>query len=70
LRHQARGCRRFRRTFREAVSRQFQFQFTEAEQAYRLLAEQPLLAEVGPVDATPPAPGRQPVATHGGASRG
>jgi len=45
--HQARGCRRFRRTFREAVARQFKFQFAEAEAAYRLLAEEPLLAAQG-----------------------
>jgi hypothetical protein len=50
LRHQARGCRRFRRTFREAIARQFKFQFTEAEEAYRLLEEAPLLSslEVSP----------------------
>jgi hypothetical protein len=54
LRHQARGCRRFRRTFREAVARQFRFQFAEAEAAYRLLSDEPLLAAQGPVDVPPP----------------
>jgi hypothetical protein len=46
VRVQARGCRRFRRTFTEAVSRQFRFEFAEAEEAYRRLAEAPLLASL------------------------
>lgn len=70
LRVQARGCRRFRRTFREAVARQFKFPFAEAEQAYRRLTEAPLLARledlgerpllaVGPVDAPAPRGGAE-----------
>ena len=46
VRVQARGCRRFRRTFTEAVNRQFRFEFAEAEEAYRRLAEAPLLASL------------------------
>ena len=66
LRVQARGCRRFRRTFYDATARQFKFTFVGAEEAYRLLAEapllsclkdpgeQPLLADRGPVNVPTP----------------
>jgi hypothetical protein len=44
MRSQARGCRRFKRSFREAMNGQARFPFVEAEAAYNALAEAPLLA--------------------------
>ena len=44
MRSQARGCRRFKRTFREAMNGQSRFPFAEAQAAYDALRETPLLA--------------------------
>jgi hypothetical protein len=47
LRVQARGCRRFKRTFQEAASGQRRFDFSAAEQKYSDLVAAPLLAAEG-----------------------